>query len=58
MNDLSWEQIVDYAWITLKVTIACSPIIAIGLLLATAREDEEEEKAKLEQAKNSRSCKS
>ena len=37
----------------LKVSLACSPIIIIVGMLAFAREDEEEEKAKLELQKKS-----
>ena len=36
----------DYIWDALKVGMACSPIIAIVLILACAREDDEEEIAK------------
>lgn len=56
--DFSWDEVVDYALVALKVTVACSPLIAIGLMLALAREDDETEKEKLEHAKNSRNCKS
>mmetsp|Transcript_39044 Transcript_39044/g.117347 ORF Transcript_39044/g.117347 Transcript_39044/m.117347 type:complete len:105 (-) Transcript_39044:1023-1337(-) len=55
---LEFETTSDYAWAFLKVGLACSPIIAIGLMLACAREDEETESAKKEAAKNSKSCKS
>ena len=40
------ELAIDYAWTTLKVVFACSPIIAIVAILALAREDEDEEAAK------------
>jgi hypothetical protein len=53
---LDLEIVMDYGWILFKLTFACSPIIAIGLLLAFAREDEEEERAKKEQAEKI-SCK-
>ena len=53
-----FEDVTEFAYNFLKIGLACSPIIAVGLVLAFAREDEEEEKAKQEQAKNVRSCKS
>lgn len=57
MLDSGGDFIADYAVPFLKVTLACSPIIVIGLMLAFAREDEEEEKAKLEHQKKN-PCKS
>jgi len=55
---LDLENISEYANVCLRVGFAISPILIIGYVLFTAREDEEEEKAKLEAAKNSTSCKS
>ena len=51
------EALMELAGDFLRVTVAMSPLIIIGLILATAREDEEEEKAKLEAAKKADSCK-
>lgn len=44
--------------IALRIGFACSPILIIAYILMTAREDEETEKKKLEEAKKSDSCKS
>lgn len=52
------ELMKEYAEATLRVTLACSPILIIAYILLTAKDDEEEEKAKRELAKNSKSCKS
>lgn len=40
------DDLMDYAVTTMKVALACSPIIAIGLVLAFSHEDEEAEDAK------------
>ena len=55
---LDFDDISEYANVCMRVGFALSPILIIGYMLFTAREDEEEEKAKLEAAKNSTSCKS
>lgn len=47
----------DYANAIFRLTMAFSPLIIIGFILFTAREDEEEEQRKLEEAKKSASCK-
>ena len=48
----------DYLVAFAKVSIACSPIIAIGGILICAREDADTEAAKLESSKKTASCKS
>jgi len=45
-DPITMELVMEYAWTTTKVLIACSPILAIFAVLAFAREDEEEEIAK------------
>mmetsp|Transcript_30625 Transcript_30625/g.45319 ORF Transcript_30625/g.45319 Transcript_30625/m.45319 type:complete len:84 (-) Transcript_30625:340-591(-) len=47
----------DYVWAFMKVVLSCSPIIIIVFMLCLAREDDETEAAKIEAAKNSKSCK-
>jgi|AntRauTorckE5430_2_1112549.scaffolds.fasta_scaffold01394_6 hypothetical protein len=54
---LDFEDITEYASICLRVGFALSPILLIAYVLLTAREDEEEEKAKLEAAQKADSCK-
>jgi hypothetical protein len=49
------DDLVDYAVAGMKLLLACSPIIGIGLVLAFAHEDEEKEE---EKRKNSLGCKS
>ncbi len=51
------DFISDYAVPFLKLALACSPLIIIIGMLIFAREDEEEEKAKLELQKKLGSCK-
>jgi hypothetical protein len=51
------EALMELAGNFLRFTVAMSPLILIGLVLVTAREDEEEEKAKLEAAKKADACK-
>ena len=41
----------EYANVIIRVLLATSPIILIGYILITAREDEEEEQAKREHRK-------
>jgi len=55
---MDYETFADYASDIFRITLACSPILIIAYILITAREDDEEEKAKLEEAKKSTSCKS
>ena len=43
---MTMESALESAWTFLKVTLACSPIIAIVAILALVREDEETEVAK------------
>ena len=57
MEIIDLDVMMDYGWVTFKVALACSPIIAIGLMLACAHEDEDEEAAKREEAKKAGSCK-
>ena len=57
LSTMEIETIKEYADIFFRVTLATSPILIIAYVLITAREDEEEEKAKLEEAKKSGSCK-
>ena len=57
-NEDEFDTISDYLFAFAKVTVACSPIIGIGAMLFFAREDDETEAAKLEEAKKSKSCKS
>lgn len=52
-----FDTMSDYLMAFAKVTLACSPILAIGGMLFFAREDEEDEAAKVEAAKKSASCK-
>jgi hypothetical protein len=54
---LDFDDIHEYADVCMRVCFALSPILVIGYMLCTAREDEEEEKAKLEASKNSAGCK-
>lgn len=54
---INLDVMFDYGYTGLKVALACSPIIAIVLMLACAHEDEEEEEAKRDQAKKAGSCK-
>ena len=53
-GDFSLDVLVGHAINVLKLTLAFSPIIAIGLMLACGREDEEVEKEKQERAKTLR----
>lgn len=55
MMDLDW--MLEQAMVVMKVTLACSPIIGIGLILALARESEEEESAKREAKREANSVK-
>ncbi len=55
---LELDTAMEYAWVIFKVTFAVSPIIVIGVMLACAREDEEEEKAKKELSEKLKCCKS
>jgi hypothetical protein len=55
---LELDTAIEYAWVVFKVTFAVSPIIVIGIMLACAREDEEEEKAKKELSEKLKCCKS
>lgn len=57
MEIIDLDVMMDYGYVTLKVALACSPIIAIVLMLACAHEDEDEEVAKRDQAKKAGSCK-
>ena len=57
MEIIDLDVMMDYGYVTLKVALACSPIIVIVLMLACAHEDEDEEKAKREEAKKAGSCK-
>lgn len=50
-GDFDFNIITDYVGDFLKVTLACSPLLAIGAILFMAREDDETEKAKLEASK-------
>ena len=51
------ETFKEYANVFFRVTLATSPILIIAYILMTAREDDEEENAKLEIAKKSKNCK-
>ena len=51
------ELAIEYLVPIMKVSMACSPVIVICLVLVCAREDEDEEKAKQERAKAIKSCK-
>ena len=53
---LDFDSIMDQLLTVMKVSLACSPIILIGLVLAFAREDDETEAAKTNS--KVRSCKS
>ena len=57
MEIIDLDVMLDYGYVTLKVALACSPIIAIILMLACAHENEEDEEAKRDQAKKMGSCK-
>ena len=52
MELFALDDLMDYALMSMKVALACSPIIAIGLMLAFAHEDEETEEAKRKAAPN------
>jgi hypothetical protein len=52
------DEVKDYAWSFLKVTLACSPILAIVAILMFSSEGEEDEAAKREHAAKTASCKS
>ena len=43
---MDFDSIMDQFLVILKVGLACSPIILIGVVLAFAREDDETEAAK------------
>ena len=58
MELLDADTLVEYANIILRITLATSPILVIAFILMTAREDEEEEKAKLESSKQRKCAKS
>ena len=51
MNDLDYDLLVDYATTTVKLLLACSPILAIVAVLLMANETDEEEQAKRDFAK-------
>lgn len=48
---IEMESVMDNMMVLVKVLFAMSPLIVIGMVLALAREDEEEEKAKKERVK-------
>jgi hypothetical protein len=52
------DEVKDYAWSFLKLTLACSPILAIVAILMMANEGEEDEEAKREHAAKTASFKS
>ena len=58
MEIIDLDVMMSYGWVAAKLALACSPILAIGLMLACAHEDEDEEEAKRLQAKKAGSCKS
>ena len=55
MELLEANDVLDYAVAGLKILVACSPIIGLGVMLAFAHEDEETED---EKRKQSLGCKS
>jgi len=55
---MEFETPADYAWAFLKIGMAASPILIIVGMLACLREDEVDEKAKVEAAEANKSCKS
>jgi hypothetical protein len=57
MEIIDLDMMMDYGYVTVKVALACSPIIAIVFMLACAHEDEDKEEAKRDQAKKAGSCK-
>ena len=57
MEIIDLDVMLDYGYVTLKVALACSPILAIGLMLACAHENDDDEEAKRDQAKKMGSCK-
>eukprot|EP00588_Corethron_pennatum_P015609 CAMPEP_0194270536 /NCGR_PEP_ID=MMETSP0169-20130528/4505_1 /TAXON_ID=218684 /ORGANISM="Corethron pennatum, Strain L29A3" /LENGTH=97 /DNA_ID=CAMNT_0039012619 /DNA_START=98 /DNA_END=392 /DNA_ORIENTATION=- len=54
---MDFETPADYGRAALRILFACSPVLIIVYVLATAREDEDMEVAKVEEAKKSKSCK-
>ena len=48
---MDFETTGDYVSAALRIGLACSPLIIIGYILFTAREDEEEEQRKLQESK-------
>jgi len=55
---MDFETPADYGRAILRIAFACSPVLIIVYVLATAREDEDMEVAKVEAAKKTKSCKS
>jgi len=51
MNDTLTETLLGYGDTLARLAVGISPILFIGYILLTAREDEEEEKCKLENSK-------
>mmetsp|Transcript_8844 Transcript_8844/g.14709 ORF Transcript_8844/g.14709 Transcript_8844/m.14709 type:complete len:94 (-) Transcript_8844:294-575(-) len=54
---IDMDEVKENAWSVVKVTLACSPILAIVGLLLFSGEGEEEEKKKRDEAAKSASCK-
>ena len=55
---IDFEEFQYHTLTVLKVTMACSPILLIGFMLAMAHEDEEAEQAKRDFQKKSKCAKS
>ncbi len=56
IQKMDFDLMKEYLDVTIRVTLACSPILIIAYILLTANDDEEEEKAKRELAKKSKNC--